>query len=113
MATRHRLQKFLLRHGHLYPGAGWTLAYWKWLRALQLGSALLHQTFERYMASLLDQQERLRAMDADIREMASSPRYAPRVRRRISWPFWDWCRRSAPAARSGCKAGSPNRATPT
>lgn len=44
-----------------------------------MGSALLHQSFERYMASLLDQQERLRAMDADIREMACSPRYAPRV----------------------------------
>jgi transposase len=79
MASRHRLQKFLLRHGHLYSGSHWTLAHAKWLRSLKLGSPLLQQTFERYTATLLDQLERLREMDADIRELATSPRYAAGV----------------------------------
>jgi transposase len=75
MATKHRLQKFLLRHGQLYPGDLWTKAHREWLQHLDLGSARLIQTFECYLAVLLDQEERLRGMDADIKAMATSPRY--------------------------------------
>lgn len=79
VATKHRVAKFLLRHGHIYPGAQWTLAHQKWLRDLDLGSAMLQQTLERYRACLMEQQERLKAMDADIQEMAANPRYASGV----------------------------------
>lgn len=79
VATKHRLQKFLLRHGQLYPGTQWTQVHAKWLQALDLGSPLLQQTLERYRCSLLDLEERRRAMDADIEQMATSPRYAAAV----------------------------------
>jgi transposase len=79
VATKHRVAKFLLRHGHIYPGGQWTMAHQKWLTTLKLGSAMLHQTLERYLACLVEQQERLKAMDADIQEMAANPRYAAGV----------------------------------
>ena len=44
VATKHRLQKFLLRHGHIFPGSQWTDAHCKWLRELDLNSALLQHT---------------------------------------------------------------------
>jgi transposase len=79
LATKHRLSKFLLRHGELYAGRPWSEVHLKWLRDLDLGSPMLQQTLERYRASLLDQQQRLRVMDADIEEMARGPRYASSV----------------------------------
>ncbi|MGA2613993.1 MAG: IS110 family transposase [Spirochaetia bacterium] len=79
LATKHRLSKFLPRHGHLYSGRNWTIAHHKWLRQLELGSAMLKQTFEGYLACLLEQLERLRSMDAEIQQLATSPRYASAV----------------------------------
>ena len=79
MATKHRLHRFLLRHGHLYSGTLWTEAHRRWLGGVDLGSQMLTQTFERYRASLVDQEERLRVMDDDIEEMAGKARYAPSV----------------------------------
>jgi hypothetical protein len=58
MATKHRLQKFLPCHGQLYPGNRWTKAHREWLRHLDLQSERLTQTFQCYLAVLLDQEER-------------------------------------------------------
>ncbi len=38
-------QKFLLRHGHMYPGNWWTVRHGEWLESLDLGSEVLRQTF--------------------------------------------------------------------
>jgi transposase len=81
LATKHRLSKFLLRHGKLYAGRAWSEDHLKWIRDLDLGSPMLRQTLERYRASLLDQLERLRVMDAEVEELAGDPRYASSVAR--------------------------------
>ena len=54
MRARHRLGKFLLRHGERYPGAGhaWTGAHMKWLRALSLPDPCSRATFADYLASV-------------------------------------------------------------
>jgi transposase len=54
MRARHRLGKFLLRHGERYPGAGhaWTGAHMKWLRALSLPDPCSRARFADYLASV-------------------------------------------------------------
>lgn len=54
MRARHRLSKFLLRHGERYPGPGgaWTLAHLRWLRGLGFDDACSRASFADYLASV-------------------------------------------------------------
>ena len=54
MRARHRLGKFLLRHGVRYPGPGsaWTAMHAKWLRALSFQDACSQATFADYLAAV-------------------------------------------------------------
>jgi transposase len=54
MRARHRLGKFLLRHGERYPGPGgaWTTAHMKWLRTLRFQDACSRATLVDYLAAV-------------------------------------------------------------
>jgi transposase len=53
MRARHRLSKFLLRHGERYPGPGgaWTSAHMAWLRARSCDDPCARATFVDYLAA--------------------------------------------------------------
>ena len=51
--ARHRLSKFLLRHGRVWRGgAAWTLAHDRWLSAQHFGHRALTTTFDHDRAVL-------------------------------------------------------------
>ena len=54
MRARHRLGKFLLRHGERYPGPGstWTLKHMQWLRGLSLPDQCAQATVGDYLAAV-------------------------------------------------------------
>jgi transposase len=54
MRARHRLGKFLLRHGERYPGPGsaWTLKHMRWLQALRLPETWSQATLSDYLSAV-------------------------------------------------------------
>ena len=65
--ARHRLSKFLLRHGRVFGGAqAWTLAHDQWLRSLSFDDPDLTTTFRHYMAVLVARDAALSAVQADL-----------------------------------------------
>jgi transposase len=54
MRARHRLGKFLLRHGERYPGPGstWTRKHMSWLRSLSFEDACSQATSADYLAAV-------------------------------------------------------------
>jgi transposase len=52
--ARHRLGKFLLRHGERYPGAGraWTVKHLRWLQALRLSERCAQATLADYLSAV-------------------------------------------------------------
>lgn len=82
VSARHRLDKFLIRHGHMFTeGTKWTLKYWKWLKAITFERAPERTTFEHYIRGVEYLEERRDAVEAAIIEVAESPEYAPKVSR--------------------------------
>jgi transposase len=54
MRARHRLGKFLLRHGQRYPGPGsaWTAKHLRWLQALRLPESCAQATHADYLSAV-------------------------------------------------------------
>jgi transposase len=54
MRARHRLGKFLLRHGQRYPGPGsaWTGKHLRWLQSLRVADACSRATLADYLSSV-------------------------------------------------------------
>jgi len=68
---RHRLLKFLLRHGRAWrEGRNWTDRHWVWLRAQRFEDAHARRTFEEYLAQVDFTVDRVRALDAEIEQLA-------------------------------------------
>lgn len=72
---RHRLLKFLLRHGKTHAGAHWTVAHWKWLRALKFGETLLEHVFRSYLSNLEATIVRLNGLENEIATWAEKEPY--------------------------------------
>src|SRR6266487_2343050 len=68
LRARHRLSKFLLRHGRRFTGTkkAWTRAHDTWLRAQTWPLAALTQTHHAYVRAVDDAVARLRAVDTDL-----------------------------------------------
>jgi transposase len=80
--ARHRLSKFLLRHGQIYrQGAQWTLAHEQWLRQLRFDDRALQLTFQHYQHTLACCDAQLRAIDADLAGYFDSGPFVDQVRR--------------------------------
>ena len=81
-AARHRLSKFLLRHGRLFShGKKWTERFWRWLRTQTFDRPAERVTFEHYVLQVLHLGERLAALEQEIAAVADTAPYRPAVRR--------------------------------
>jgi transposase len=75
-AARHRLGKFLIRHGRLYHGRNWTQRYWAWLRPQQFERECERLTFEHYLQEVEHLADRRAALDREIEQVARTSPYA-------------------------------------
>ena len=65
---RHRLTKFLLRHGKVWRGgSNWTLKHESWLSALSFDDEALRSTFSHYRAVVLTREAQLDAVEGDLK----------------------------------------------
>ena len=79
---RHRLGKFLLRHGRIWrEGRPWTLRHWTWLRAERFDDPTAQRTCDEYLAHHDFGIDRLRALDRELEALAEQPPWQPLVAR--------------------------------
>jgi transposase len=65
---RHRLSKFLLRHGEVFrDGRGWTATHERWLMTRRFDDRALTQTYGHYRAIVADLDAHLAAVEADLK----------------------------------------------
>ena len=65
--ARHRLSKFLLRHGKVFrDGSAWTLAHERWLHAQRFEDRTLQATYSHYRAVLEARDAAIAAVEADL-----------------------------------------------
>jgi len=65
--ARHRLGKFLLRHGRVWrDGDNWTLKHEAWIRQQRFEERALNQTLAHYRATLSAREAAVDAVDADL-----------------------------------------------
>ena len=82
MAARHRLSKFLLRHGRLYSqGTKWTKRHWAWVRTQTFDHAAARVACDHYRLQVHHLEERLAALEQELAQLAASPAYRPAVER--------------------------------
>lgn len=80
MSARHRLSKFLLRHGLRYREAStWGARHWQWIRAIMMPEPYEHVVLNEYIRALEERQSELRRLDEVVLEAAKEPDYAPLV----------------------------------
>ena len=80
--ARHRLGKFLLRHGRVWRGgANWTLNHSRWINQQRFDDLALETTYAHYRAALDERDAALDAIDADIREWFGREPFRDAVRR--------------------------------
>jgi transposase len=80
--ARHRLSKFLLRHGMVWRGgSSWTLPHDRWLHELRFGEPALQATFRHYLAVLQVRDADLRSIDADLVPWFANDPFAEQVAR--------------------------------
>jgi transposase len=84
-AARHRLSKFLLRHGHRFSeGVGWTQKFWRWLRERRFERSTERVVFEQYVEQVQQLDARLALFDEEIAKLAATPPLRERVGRLCS-----------------------------
>jgi transposase len=82
IAARHRLSKFLLRHGRIFSeGKNWTDRYWRWLRAQTFDRPAEQTTFEHYTVQVDHLQERRTALEREIVAISATNPYRETVGR--------------------------------
>lgn len=80
MRWRHRLLKFLDRHGRLsVTGKNWSQRHWTWIRAQRFDLPPLQRTVEATLVALDQARARLAELDKEIEALAEHPPYAEPV----------------------------------
>jgi transposase len=73
---RHRLLKFLARHGRVYrDGRNWSQRHWTWLRAQRFELAALDRTYQEYRWTVEQLLARLADLDRAIAALAETEPY--------------------------------------
>ena len=72
MRRRHRLGKFLLRHGRVYDGNAWMMGHERWLDEQTWEFSALKETFDHYRFALRETDERMRRIDVEIGAIAAT-----------------------------------------
>jgi transposase len=79
-AARHRLGKFLLRHGRAFhDGKNWTQKFWNWVGGQKFERACERLTFEHYITEVKHLVSRREELDREIEQMAQTKPYAASV----------------------------------
>lgn len=75
--ARHRLSKFLLRHGVTFTPnrKAWTKPHRAWLYSLRFEIEAAQSTFARYLAMVEIREEEVAALDAQVGELAAQEPY--------------------------------------
>ena len=82
LRARHRLSKFLLRHGRRFTGTkAWTKTYDRWLRTQTWPIAALEHTHRAYLRTVDEALARLRAVEEDLRHLLTLEPLRARVER--------------------------------
>jgi transposase len=83
LRARHRLGKFLLRHGRRFTAtkSTWSLRHHAWLRAQTWALPPLAQTHEAYLRTVDETVARLRTVDAQLQELVTLEPLHSRVQR--------------------------------
>jgi transposase len=83
MRARHRLGKFLLRHGERYPGPGsaWTVKHLRWLQTLRLSEPCAQATLADYLAAVELLAARRRTLLAALEQAIPDCSHAPVIER--------------------------------
>jgi transposase len=80
--SRHRLSKFLLRHGEVYRGgANWTHVHEQWLAQLRFDDAALTQTYSHYRAIVAGLDAHVAAVESDLKGYLHEGPFADAVAR--------------------------------
>jgi transposase len=80
--SRHRLSKFLLRHGQVYrAGVQWTAGHEAWIRQVQFDDSALTQTFSHYRAVVAGLDAHLAAVESDLKGYLDQGPFAQAVGR--------------------------------
>jgi transposase len=73
---RHRLLKFLDRHGRLYvTGRNWSQRHWTWIRNQHFDLPILQRTFEATLFALEQALARVAELDKEIAALAATEPY--------------------------------------
>jgi transposase len=79
-ATRHRVVKALLRHGHIYrDGKAWTLRHRDWVAAQRLSDPLADAALGHMRAHLAALDAQIAAVDQQLEQVASTEPWADPV----------------------------------
>lgn len=82
MAARHRLSKFLLRHGYRFTeGVNWTQKFWRWIRERHFERATEQLVFEQYIEHVNQLDARIARFDEEIAKLATVEPLRERVAR--------------------------------
>lgn len=82
LRARHRLSKFLLRHGRTWTGGNtWTERHLRWIREQRFDVALLGRTLREHQAAIDLRLAQRDELDREIGAIAARPPYAEAVRR--------------------------------
>lgn len=77
---RHRLLKFLARHGRSYQeGKNWTQRHWAWIRSQRFELVALQRTFDACLLALEQALARRAELDRDIEALAQAAPYRAAV----------------------------------
>ncbi len=80
--ARHRLGKFLLRHGRIWRGGdNWTLKHQVWISAQRFDDPALTATFSHYRATLDAREAAMGAIDSDLAAWFTKAPFADAVAR--------------------------------
>lgn len=80
--ARHRLGKFLLRHGRVWRGGeNWTLKHGVWIRAQRFDERALNETSAHYQATLCAREAAVDAIEADLLPWCGRPPFTGAVAR--------------------------------
>lgn len=80
MSARHRLSKFLLRHGRRFrEGGSWGGKHWQWIRWQKMDQPYEQIVLDHYIEVLEARQEELNTLDRHVLDVSKEPDYAPMV----------------------------------
>jgi len=77
---RHRLLKFLARHGRVYrEGRHWTQRHWTWLRSQRFTDPVLARTGQEYLFTVEQLLTRRAELEREVLALAATAPYRERV----------------------------------